>query len=44
MQEAFRVLKTEGRAQGVADRLMTYAEFSALVELPHFQALDHEFG
>jgi 2-methylisocitrate lyase-like PEP mutase family enzyme len=44
VQEAFRVLKTEGRAQGVADRLMTYAEFSALVELPHFQALDHEFG
>jgi 2-methylisocitrate lyase-like PEP mutase family enzyme len=44
VEDAFRVLKSEGRAQGVADRLMTYAEFSALVELPHFQALDHEFG
>ncbi len=44
MQDALAILKSEGTPRDAADRLMTYAEFSSVVELPHFQELDHQFG
>ena len=44
MQTALAILKADGTPRAAADTLMTYAEFSALVDLPRFQALDHQFG
>lgn len=44
MQDALAVLKADGTPRAAADQLMTYAEFSSLVELPRFQELDHRFG
>ncbi len=44
MQDALAILKSEGTPRDAADRLMTYAEFSSVVELPHFQELDLQFG
>ena len=44
MQDALAVLKSDGTPRAAANQLMTYAEFSSVVELPHFQELDHQFG
>ncbi|MFY8112732.1 MAG: 2,3-dimethylmalate lyase, partial [Rhabdaerophilum sp.] len=44
MQEALGILKADGRPQALADKIMTYAEFSTLVELPRYQELDNQFG
>lgn len=44
MQDALAILKNDGTPRAAASQLMTYAEFSALVDLPHFQELDHQFG
>lgn len=44
MQEALGVLKADGTPKALADKIMTYAEFSTLVELPRYQELDHRFG
>ncbi len=44
MQDALAVLKRDGSPSAAAGQVMTYAEFSNVVELPHFQDLDHQFG
>ncbi|WP_261967019.1 isocitrate lyase/PEP mutase family protein [Prosthecodimorpha staleyi] len=44
MADALTVLKRDGTPAATAPALMTYADFSALVDLPHFQDLDHRFG
>lgn len=44
MQDALAILKINGTPLTAAGQLMTYAEFSTLVDLPHFQELDHRFG
>ena len=44
MQDALTILKNDGTPRAAASQLMTYGEFSTLVELPHFQELDHQFG
>ena len=43
MQQALAGLRAAGTPAG-AGPVMSYAEFSALVELPRFQKLDEEFG
>lgn len=42
--EALAVLKRDGTPAAAAPALASYAEFSALVDLPRFQALDEDFG
>jgi 2-methylisocitrate lyase-like PEP mutase family enzyme len=42
--EALAVLKRDGTPAKVGDAAMTYSEFSALVDLPRFQALDESYG
>ena len=44
MADALAVLKRDGTPAKAADAMMSYAEFSALVDLPRFQALDETFG
>ncbi len=42
--DALAVLKRDGTPARAASAMMSYAEFSALVDLPRFQALDETFG
>jgi 2-methylisocitrate lyase-like PEP mutase family enzyme len=42
--DALAVLKRDGTPAKAASAMMSYAEFSALVDLPRFQALDETFG
>ncbi len=42
--DALAVLKRDGTPANAASAIMSYAEFSALVDLPRFQALDETFG
>lgn len=44
MRDALSILKRDGTPREAAGRTMSYAEFSELVDLPHFQRLDHDFG
>ena len=44
MQQALAVLKRDGTPTAAAPALMSYAEFSDLVDLPRFQALDEAYG
>jgi 2-methylisocitrate lyase-like PEP mutase family enzyme len=42
--DALAVLKRDGTPAKVSGAAMTYSEFSALVDLPRFQALDESYG
>jgi 2-methylisocitrate lyase-like PEP mutase family enzyme len=42
--DALAVLKRDGTPAKTASAMMSYAEFSALVDLPRFQALDETYG
>lgn len=42
--DALAVLKRDGTPAKAAGAMMSYAEFSALVDLPRFQALDETYG
>lgn len=42
--DALDVLKRDGTPAKAASAMMSYAEFSALVDLPRFQALDETYG
>ena len=42
--DALAVLKRDGTPAKAAHAMMSYAEFSALVDLPRFQALDETYG
>jgi len=42
--DALAVLKRVGSPAKAASAMMSYAEFSALVDLPRFQALDETYG
>ena len=42
--DALAVLKRDGSPAKAASAMMSYAEFSALVDLPRFQALDETYG
>ncbi|MEY4795441.1 MAG: hypothetical protein RL724_2377 [Pseudomonadota bacterium] len=44
MADALAVLKRDGTPAKAASAMMSYAEFSALVDLPRFQALDETYG
>lgn len=44
MADALAILKRDGTPAKAAHGMMTYAEFSALVDLPRFQALDETYG
>ena len=44
MADALAVLKRDGTPAKAASAMMSYAEFSALVDLPRFQALDESYG
>ncbi|HEY5796972.1 MAG TPA: isocitrate lyase/PEP mutase family protein [Bosea sp. (in: a-proteobacteria)] len=44
MRDALGILKRDGTPCAAAGRAMSYAEFTELVDLPHFQRLDHDFG
>jgi 2-methylisocitrate lyase-like PEP mutase family enzyme len=44
MADALAILKQHGTPGKTAHAMMTYAEFSTLVDLPRFQRLDSEFG
>jgi 2-methylisocitrate lyase-like PEP mutase family enzyme len=44
MADALTALKQHGTPGKAAQAMMTYAEFSTLVDLPRFQRLDSEFG
>ncbi|MEO3473566.1 isocitrate lyase/PEP mutase family protein [Roseomonas sp. CAU 1739] len=44
MAEALAVLKRDGTPAAAAGAMMTYAEFSGLVDLPRFQKLDEDYG
>lgn len=44
MADALAILKRDGTPRAAGDRMMSYAAFSALVDLPRFQRLDHDFG
>ena len=44
MRDALGTLKRDGTPRAAAGRAMSYADFSELVELPHFQRLDYDFG
>jgi 2-methylisocitrate lyase-like PEP mutase family enzyme len=42
--DALAILKRDGTPAKAASAMMNYAEFSALVDLPRFQALDETYG
>lgn len=42
--DSLAVLKRDGTPAKAASAMMSYAEFSALVDLPRFQALDETYG
>ena len=42
--DALAILKRDGTPAKAASAMMSYAEFSALVDLPRFQALDETYG
>ena len=44
MADALAVLKRDGTPAAAAGAMMTYAEFSTLVDLPRFQRLDEDYG
>lgn len=44
MADALVILKQDGTPGKAAHAMMSYAEFSTLVDLPRFQRLDSEFG
>jgi 2-methylisocitrate lyase-like PEP mutase family enzyme len=44
MAEALRVLRRDGTPAAASGSLMSYGEFSNLVDLPHFQRLDEDYG
>ena len=44
MADALAILKRDGTPAKAAHGMMSYAEFSALVDLPRFQALDENYG
>lgn len=44
IRDALGILKRDGTPRAAAGRMMSYAEFSELVDLPHFQQLDHDYG
>ncbi len=44
MRSALAILKADGTPAKAAPRLMTYADFADLVDLPRFQQLDTEYG
>jgi 2-methylisocitrate lyase-like PEP mutase family enzyme len=44
MADALAVLKRDGTPAAAAASMMTYAAFSALVDLPRFQKLDETYG
>jgi 2-methylisocitrate lyase-like PEP mutase family enzyme len=44
MADALAILKRDGTPAKSASAMMSYAEFSALVDLPRFQALDETYG
>jgi len=44
MADALAILKRDGTPAKAAHGMMSYAEFSALVDLPRFQALDESYG
>jgi 2-methylisocitrate lyase-like PEP mutase family enzyme len=44
MARALEGLRRDGTPQGSAASVMSYAEFSALVDLPAHQALDERYG
>lgn len=44
MADALAVLKRDGTPAASAGAMMTYAEFSEVVDLPRFQRLDEEYG
>lgn len=44
MADALAVLKRDGTPAAAAGAMMSYAAFSALVDLPRFQQLDEDFG
>ncbi|MCA3303573.1 MAG: isocitrate lyase/PEP mutase family protein [Roseomonas sp.] len=44
MADALAILKRDGTPAKAASAMMSYAEFSALVDLPRFQALDETYG
>jgi len=44
MADALAILKRDGTPAKAASAMMSYADFSALVDLPRFQALDETFG
>lgn len=44
MADALAILKRDGTPAKAAHGMMSYAEFSTLVDLPRFQALDENYG
>jgi 2-methylisocitrate lyase-like PEP mutase family enzyme len=44
MARTLALLKRDGTPAGASGAMMSYGEFSALVDLPRFQALDETFG
>jgi 2-methylisocitrate lyase-like PEP mutase family enzyme len=44
MADSLAILKRDGTPAKAASAMMSYGEFSALVDLPRFQALDETFG
>ncbi|WP_066735187.1 MULTISPECIES: isocitrate lyase/PEP mutase family protein [Hyphomicrobiales] len=44
MRDALGILKRDGTPRAAAAGAMSYAEFTDLVDLPHFQRLDRDFG
>lgn len=44
MADALATLKRDGTPAAAAGAMMTYGEFSALVDLPRFQTLDENYG
>lgn len=44
MADALAALKAEGAPRLPPERSMSYSEFSAVVDLPRFQQLDHDYG
>ena len=44
IQETLAELRDKGTTHGRLDRMMTYAEFSEVVDLEHYKRLDEQFG
>ena len=44
VQEVLAELRQKGTAHGRLDRMMTYSEFSQVVDLDHYKGLDDRFG